>query len=203
MTTEAYDPHTYWTRRGHHYHTEHQHLNPLQTLRFRYQERHVIRTLRRLQPQSIVDVGAGYGRLSGLAHTHLPGTTITAIEPSAAQRRQHRLLHPNIPTIPGALPALPLGDQAADVVLCAEVLMHLPPDQARPALKGLQRIARRAVILVDWWNPRQAPTSGGYCWQHDTPSWLQDDGWSTCTRTLRPITPQRIVTAHRPPEAPA
>lgn len=42
---------------------------------------------------------------------------------------------------------IPLPDQSRDVLLCAEILEHLPFDQFEPALREIARVCRIGVVL--------------------------------------------------------
>lgn len=45
--------------------------------------------------------------------------------------------------------ALPIGDDAVDVVTCSQVLHHFPDDDARRVIRELDRVARARVIISD------------------------------------------------------
>lgn len=47
----------------------------------------------------------------------------------------------------GSVTNLPAGDSEFDVVLCAQVLEHLPWDQFPSALRELARVARKRVVI--------------------------------------------------------
>ncbi len=51
------------------------------------------------------------------------------------------------PDIAASVASLPCGNGAFDVVLCAEVLEHLPFEDAQKALKELHRICRKGVVV--------------------------------------------------------
>ena len=51
------------------------------------------------------------------------------------------------PDIVGSVSNIPLPDQSIDVVLCAEVLEHLPFDQFENCIKELARVSRLGLVL--------------------------------------------------------
>jgi hypothetical protein len=44
---------------------------------------------------------------------------------------------------------LPVGDQRVDVVMCSLFLHHFPNEEVTVLLRNMQRVARRAVVVVD------------------------------------------------------
>ncbi|MFH1820681.1 MAG: methyltransferase domain-containing protein [Candidatus Nealsonbacteria bacterium] len=51
------------------------------------------------------------------------------------------------PDVNGSVKSMPFEDSSFDVVLCAEVLEHLPFDDFEKALKELKRVSGRYVVL--------------------------------------------------------
>jgi len=52
------------------------------------------------------------------------------------------------PDLVGDVTAIPCPDRSFDVVLAAEVLEHLPPEEFGPALRELRRVCRGHVVLT-------------------------------------------------------
>lgn len=96
--------------------------------------------------RSLLDVGAGDGRLA--AQWRDAGWSVTAIEPEPSMRQTARERHPSLDIVDGMLPALPFDDDAADVVVANFVLNHLPDPRAGAA--ELRRVARDRVIASVW-----------------------------------------------------
>ncbi len=111
------------------------------------------------QPHDALDVGFGTGAiLKGLVEL---GVDAQGVEPfqaacdllSEPYRQRVRLgdaLHTGYP------------DRSFDLVLCLDVLEHLPQEQSVPALKELCRVSRRWILLnICYWtdsNARKDPT---------------------------------------------
>lgn len=96
--------------------------------------------------QSLLDVGAGDGRLA--AAWADAGWRVTACEPEQSMREVAALRHPHIPLIGGGLPELPLVDGSFDVVIANFVLNHVRDPRAGAA--ELRRVARGVVVASIW-----------------------------------------------------
>jgi SAM-dependent methyltransferase len=94
-----------------------------------------------LKGQPTADIGAGSGR--DTAWLIANGFPAVAYEPSAGMRQELAATYPAIDVREAALPALDaIPDAAFANVLCAAVLMHLPPESLPEALRNLARITR-------------------------------------------------------------
>ncbi|MHC4958443.1 MAG: class I SAM-dependent methyltransferase [Planctomycetota bacterium] len=104
------------------------------------------RLLQRVSPiDSVLDCPCGTGRFLPLLETHARRVYAGDVAHSmvALARDDGRAL-----CLVGDVNALPLPDDAVDVVVCMRLLHHLadPADRVR-ALTGMRRVARRAVIV--------------------------------------------------------
>lgn len=95
---------------------------------------------------SFLDAGCGSGEYLMIA-AGLGATTIgvdLSHNYTVRARRQSEQSHVG----QASLGALPFKDASIDVVLCTEVLEHLPADIYRAALAELFRISRRVVVIT-------------------------------------------------------
>ncbi len=89
----------------------------------------------RFNPDSALVVGKGDGLVSDVLRKKIAKVTTIDID---------RDLNPDIAA---SVENIPLADNSFDVVLCAEVLEHLPFEKFKKCLLEIKRVARENIIL--------------------------------------------------------
>lgn len=107
----------------------------------------IAREVRAFAPATVLDAGCGEGFVAEALSARLPGVEVTAVDVDAAAvafaEANGRF---GVRYGVASLDALPFAAGAFDVVVCTEVLEHLPaPDRA---LAELRRVARRGVVVT-------------------------------------------------------
>ncbi len=100
---------------------------------------------RALKPASILEVGVGTRFYSRYMADH--GYSVTTVDIDRTRA----------PQVCGSLTALPLGAAGWDLVVCCQLLEHLPFDTVPRALGELRRVTRRHLLVSV---PNCAPTLG-------------------------------------------
>ncbi len=88
-----------------------------------------------LSPASVLEVGPGSGLVSDWLRRAGVETTTIDIDPALGA------------DVMGSVTQMPFEAGSFDVVLCSEVLEHLPWEDAERALRELRRVARSGVVL--------------------------------------------------------
>lgn len=86
-------------------------------------------------PNSVLEIGTGNGIVKYLLHKRGVNVKVLDIDSSLN------------PDILGSVTDIPLQDGSFDIVLCCQVLEHIPYDEFRKALTELKRVAAKYVIL--------------------------------------------------------
>lgn len=86
-------------------------------------------------PESCLEIGVGNGIIGDVLRRQGIAVTTLDIDPSLE------------PSIVGSVEQIPLGDRSMDVVLCAEVLEHLPFEKFHACLAEIARVARNGVVI--------------------------------------------------------
>ncbi|HWS50946.1 MAG TPA: methyltransferase domain-containing protein [Microbacterium sp.] len=132
----------------------------------------LIRALGRGSGRSLLDVGAGTGRLA--ARFSSAGWSVTAAEPEASMRQVAARKFPDLDVVDEALPELTFPDRSYDAVVANFVLNHVADPRAAAA--ELLRVSKHASAATIW---------------SSSPSWFWLD---VCERAgLRPATGERLA----------
>lgn len=159
----------YWLEHGSTYKKELE-SNTALAPAYRAQEEALMNLLRQLEFESVLEIGAGYGRITEL------------VAPLLEQKGGHYLA---TDVSQDALDQIEVGvdtkvidldtwypmNSEFDLVLCSEVLMHRPYEKAYSDLIHLWTVAQKYVILVEWYEPNFKGEAPG-CYQHD---WMSTD----------------------------
>jgi len=137
------DPREYWTLRGGHDYFREQEGQPNRSLRARW----IAERISAYQPESILEIGCGYGKVIEGLRELLPHAMIVGIDFSPTQLYLARdfLGKPrgNSRLVLGSGEFLPFPDQSFDLVLTSAVILHNPPAAAERIRKEVMRVSRR------------------------------------------------------------
>jgi SAM-dependent methyltransferase len=185
----------YWLERGRGYLDEFR-TGRIDSRRYRRQEASLDQVLARLAYREFVEVGCGFGRITRLL-ARKPGAEGCGIDLSVDQLRGARryLGDHAVPFVRADVRFLPLKDGSADLVLAAEVLMHMPPEAMRKALAEMARVARRYVVNLDWYESYAVGVGLRFSWIHDYVAAYAALGLSVTTFPVREPGRQMIFVA--------
>ena len=96
-------------------------------------------------PRRVLEVGCGEGIVLATLAERLPGARFDGLELDETALEQARLRCPVTTLVRGDACELPFGDRSFDLVVCLEVLEHLP--EPRRALQEIRRVARGGCLL--------------------------------------------------------
>jgi len=101
------------------------------------------------QPESVLDVGCGTGRLLRRAYRYWPEAQLIGVDPAHGMIEKAKLLTPNATFFTGMAEALPLQDASVDLALSTSSFHHWQ-DQAA-GVREIARVLRPGgyFILVD------------------------------------------------------
>ena len=96
--------------------------------------------------QSILDVGCGNGRPMRIINKHKHFFSIGG-DASLPRLKQAKNLKSHNDYIRCDVRTLPFQEKSFDIVLCLEVIEHLPKEEGIRFIESLERIARKQVII--------------------------------------------------------
>ena len=115
---------------------------------------------------SVLDVGCGRGRLASLLGEVLPSAHYTGLDIGEAQTQATQAVRPD-----GAVFTVPIQDfdpkHRYDLILCSEVLMHIPRNEIEAVVSKLLKMAKKYIILIEWTEPIGDVPAAEWNWIHD------------------------------------
>jgi 2-polyprenyl-3-methyl-5-hydroxy-6-metoxy-1,4-benzoquinol methylase len=119
--------------------------NPLQRFLIHHFLDAVVSLIQPLDVSTILDAGCAEGFVSHRLLKDHPHAKVIGVDVDQNALSRGRKLHPEITFKPGDVTSLPFKDRSFDLVICNEVLEHLP--HADKALYELQRVARHYCLF--------------------------------------------------------
>lgn len=116
-----------------------------QRLLARFRSR-LLAEVRRLGPRRVLDAGCGEGHVTAWVSASLGSGEYTGVDGRAEALAAFRARNPEATALAGDLRSLPFADAAFDLVLCTEVLEHLP--DPRGVLRELTRVCSGHLLLT-------------------------------------------------------
>lgn len=126
--------------------TKHTHKNPIQKLLISLFYTYVLKELKALQPDTILDVGCGEGFTLRKLKDAKIGKKLEGIEYLDRAIELGKKENPDITIKKGTIYTLPYKDNSFDVVVCTEVLEHL--EEPEKALQELIRVSKKHILLT-------------------------------------------------------
>ncbi|MDZ7587002.1 MAG: class I SAM-dependent methyltransferase [Patescibacteria group bacterium] len=132
------------------------------------QHQWLLKTITRLDPQTILEVGCGFGRnLKFLLHHGLDPRRLAGVDFSQVMlHKAKRNLGKKLSLTKASVLKLPFQAKKFDLVFTHGLLMHLPPPDLPQALVELTRVSKKYLIIIE--EIRVQPRQLNYfTWAHD------------------------------------
>jgi SAM-dependent methyltransferase len=152
----------YWLERGKSYFWE----KRLQDQYYKDQEQLFASTVKALEPKSVVEFGCGYGRVTRAMAQAMPRTGFLGLDLSPDQVRNAGVYCVglnNVKFVEADILSNYLFLAAFDVVVCAEVLLHLPGQDVAKVLQ-LALGSAKALVHESW---KREQVTAEHCHWHD------------------------------------
>jgi ubiquinone/menaquinone biosynthesis C-methylase UbiE len=101
--------------------------------------------IKKIKPQSVLDVGCGEGFTLERLRQNEIGNKLVGIDFLERAINIGKKLHPELSLSSGSIYDIPFKDNSFDLVICTEVLEHL--EHPEKALKELQRVTKGTCII--------------------------------------------------------
>ncbi len=113
--------------------------------------RWLLERLREARPTEVIEIGCGFGRNLKMLRDELGfPCRLAGLDLSLRLLEKARSeMHLDISLVCGDITRLPLADRAFETVVTHGVLMHVPPENVRTALRELVRITGRTLWCIE------------------------------------------------------
>lgn len=145
----------------------------------------ILDALEKLKPfHSLLEIGCNIGpnlhRIQGtFPNIHLAGIDAS---PNAVERAAKRIK--GVDFVAGNLEELPFHDKSFDVILSDAVLMYTSPAKIIPVINHLNRVAKKAIVLVEWYDESEMGVIKDYHWARNYPKLFKDLGFEVKERKI-------------------
>ena len=143
----TYDPVPYWLTRGASYERR------FVPARYAAQEAALVGVLDELEYDTVLEVGCGFGRIGALVKSLRPDVAYTGIDISPDLIQSARTRVPDGEFYGVTLSDFDPGGRTFDLVIAAEVLMHIPTRSVGRAIDKMHALSSRHIVTVDWTEP--------------------------------------------------
>jgi len=161
----SYNPEEYWRERGKIYQSTFQYTDT-----FRLQERFLLDALRKLSFSSVLEVGCGFGRITKLLLQSHNIREYTAVDLSHDQIENAKKYVNDQEKVNFVISDIQSfnSDKKFDLVLAAEVLLHIKPEEIGAIVGKLLSFTNHYFVHVDWSEDRHKLTEvNSHNFMHD------------------------------------
>ena len=126
--------------------------NPWQDINHRDRLKTIVRWVDEVLPDGgrVLDAGCAHGEVAAAIARRRPDADVVGVDIADVWVEEARRRHNNVPNVRferADVRDLPFDDDSFDVVICAEVIEHLPDDGWERAVRELDRVSRDVVII--------------------------------------------------------
>lgn len=175
-----YDPKFFWEDFGQYY------LNTFCKETFLLNLKFLTSRLNQIKPESVLEVGAGFGRCLGTIIANKLAKRVIGIELSGSMITSSKdffaivkdVLPEERPTIIQAdAQHIPFADKSFDCVFTHVCLTHIPPEKVGKVREEISRVAKKAIIHIERFT---FPYEHGYThiWSHQHIPHYEQLGWN-------------------------
>ncbi len=150
-----YDYSTYWMDEG-------KKPNPIMNKDHAKQEEVLLEQLKKLEFDSVLEFGAGWGRMTRLIKDNFNPRFYTAVDLSRERLKQID----GVNTVVGDV----LKDNhfmKADLIIATEMCLHIPPDKIQKAIDNMKKLTNKYVLTIDYYPIKKDEVLSSHCFLHE------------------------------------
>jgi trans-aconitate methyltransferase len=160
----TYDPMEYWRKRGKVYYK-----GKFDYPEIKLQELFIVEALKPLSFSSVLEAGCGFGRVTKLvldSYSGIKQYSAFDLSPDQVDRAKQYVNNPQVNFTVSDIESFSSGSKY-DLVLAAEVLLHVKPQDIRHAIYKLLSLSSRYLVHIDWCEDNLVEKSAPHNFMHD------------------------------------
>ena len=171
----AKQPQGYWEKRGHGYSKELSGASKKLKTQIKSQEQKMVEKLADIKFNSILEVGCGTGRILKLLNKNF-NCVIMGVDFSQSMLDSSRLNlnDESVKLVKAPAQDLPFENNSFDVVITSEVLMHIPKENIKEAVKEICRVSSKYVVITEFY--KEDIKLAEHCFLHDYTKLFEENG---------------------------
>lgn len=136
----------------------------------------IIEALKTFEWESLLEVGANCGPNLDLINDHFRDKRLVGIDANrdAVAFAQRAVVRPNVSVVEGDLRTLPYDSESFDAVLSDATLLYVEPRDIVPTLQEMNRVCKKAIILVERYSKDRLGAEVGHVWGRDYETLLKE-----------------------------
>lgn len=142
----------------------------------------ILDEIKRLKPKSLLEIGCNAGPNLIRIKQEFPDVKLAGIDPSNYAIDEAKTAVEADLKI-GLVQEIPFQEQF-DVVLCDAVLMYVPDVEIYHVMNEIDRVAKKAVIIVDWHDESELGRVKDFHWARNYAKLMNDIGFEVETIKL-------------------
>lgn len=143
----------------------------------------IIEALKAFYPfAGVLEAGCNAGpNLLRISHV-FPETQLAGFDVNQDALNRAKDLVPKAIINKGSVTSIPFSDKSFDIGISDACLMYTPPEEIDHVLSEFDRVVRKALIFIEWYDPKGALVD--HHWAYNFPELLKKYGFDTIGRPL-------------------
>ena len=134
----------------------------------------IVDELKKLSFDSLLEVGCNCGPNLEVVRRNFPHAELAGVDVNERSVLEAQTWFPGVRW--GYAQELNFPDKSHDVVLSDAVLMYVPPEEIGKVMDEIVRVAKKAVILIEWFDISKKGVVRNFHWCRDYSSLLEERG---------------------------
>lgn len=149
----------------------------------------ILKELRTIPFSNLLEVGCNIGPNLKRINDEFPKRKLVGLDINAECIKRAKSLLPSVQFKFGGVSSLvQFRDKIFDILLCDAVLMYVGPEDIYKTIKGFDRITRKAIILVEWYDKNSIlGKEKEHHWARNYKKLMEEFGYKVAMKNIKEI----------------